>query len=134
MIDIESEIFDVVSKKLKEKYNPIYVTGEIVKSPPSFPCVSIVEMDNQVYRHTRTSSITENHAQLMYEVNVYSNLSKRKKAETKGILAIVDTELGKLGFTRIMTSPIPNGDDATIYRRIARYRAVVSKDKVIYRR
>ena len=134
MIDIESEIFDIVSKKLKEKYNPIYVTGEIVKSPPSFPCVSIVERDNQVYRHTRTSSATENHAELMYEVNVYSNLVKRKKAETKGILAIVDKEFAKLGFTRIMTSPISNGEEATIYRMIARYRAVVSKEKVIYRR
>lgn len=133
MIDMESEIFDFIAKKIRAKYDPVYITGEIVKSPPIFPCVSIVEMDNQVFRNTQTSSEMENHAQLMYEVNIYSNLTKRKKSEVKGILAMVDNGFAELGFTRIMASPIPN-DDVTIYRAVARYRAIVSKDKVIYRR
>ena len=134
MIDIESEIFDIISKKVRGMYKSIFMTGEYVKSPPSFPCVSIIEMDNQIYRNTRTSNYIENHSQVMYEVNVYSNKTSGKKSEAKKILSIIDTVFEKLGFTRIMVSPVPNEQDATIYRIVARYRAIISKEKVIYRR
>ena len=76
----------------------------------------------------------ENHSTLMYEVNVYSNKKTGKKTECKKIITLVDEAMSALGFTRIMLQPIPNMDDATIYRMTARYRAVVSKDKVIFRR
>lgn len=134
MIDIEAEVFDLISKKLRDKYNQVYVTGEYVKSPPKFPCISIIEVDNQVYRNTRTSTIIENHAQILYEVNVYSNKVKGKKSEAKSILSLIDSEFSKLGFTRTMVSPLPNMNDGTIYRIVARYRAIVSKEKLIYRR
>ena len=39
-----------------------------------------------------------------------------------------------LNFTRTMLEPVPNQDDATIYRMLGRYRAVISKEKTIYRR
>lgn len=134
MIDCEYEVFNTVSKSVRAEYPDIYLTGEYVKSPPSFPAGSIVEMDNTVYSSTQTSSENENHASLMYEVNVYSNKTKGKKSECKEIIALVDKEMTNLGFSRTMLQPIPNMDDATIYRMIARYKAVVSKNKIIYRR
>lgn len=134
MIDVENEVFDVTSNKVREQYPKVYMTGEYVKSPPSFPCVSILEVDNQIYRNTRTSGSIENHSQVLYEVNVYSNRKTGKKSEAKNILSIIDKEMEKLGFTRVMASPVPNEQDATIYRMVARYRAVISKEKVIYRR
>ena len=45
----------IVSAEVRKKYPKIYMTGEYVKSPPSFPCVSLIETDNQVYRNTRDS-------------------------------------------------------------------------------
>ena len=39
MIDIETEVFNIVSKKVREEYPKVYMTGEYVKSPPSFPCI-----------------------------------------------------------------------------------------------
>ena len=134
MINIENEIFDIVSKKVRSEYPDIYMSGEYVKSPPSFPSVSLIEMDNTVYDITQTSGENENHASLMYEVNVYSNRVTRKKSECKSIITLIDEEMISLGFSRIMLQPIPNMDDATIYRMTARYKAVVSKDKKIYRR
>ena len=134
MIDIESSIFDIVSKAVRAEYPGIYMIGEYVKSPSSFPCVSLVEMDNTVHTSTQTSSKVENHASLMYEVNVYSNKTKGKKSECKAIIALIDNEMSALGFSRMMLQPIPNMDDATIYRMVGRYRAVVSEDKTIYRR
>ena len=134
MIDIESEVFNIVSKATRAKYPKIYMTGEYVKSPPSFPCVSLIETDNQIYRNTRDSGTIENHAQVLYEVNVYSNKTSGKKAECKAIIAFIDTQMEALGFTRTLMNPVPNEQDATIYRMIARYRAIISKNKTIYRR
>ena len=134
MIDIESEVFDTVSEKVRAEYPQIFITGEYVKSPPSFPCVSLMEADNQSYRQSQTTDSMENHASLLYEVNIYSNKTKGKKAECKAIAAIIDNELARLGFTRSMLNPIPNEEDATIYRMVGRYKAIVSKNNVIYRR
>lgn len=134
MIDIESEVFNTVSEKVREQYPEIFMTGEYVKSPSSFPCVSLIETDNQIYRNTRTSGCIENHAQVVYEVNVYSNKQRGKKAECKEILGFIDRQLEALGFTRTLMTPVPNEVDATVYRMVARYRAIVSKENVIYRR
>ena len=134
MINIENDIFDYVYERVIEKFPDIYMSGEYVKSPPSFPASSLVEMDNTTHTLTLTSGENENHAVVMYELNVYSNKVTRKKTECKAIVAFIDEIMLSLGFTRTMLQPIPNMDDATIYRMLARYRAIVSKDKTIYRR
>ena len=134
MINVESEIFDIMVKAIKTKYPDAYVVGEYVKSPSQFPCISIVEIDNVVYDKTQSSDNIENHASVTYEINVYSNKTSGKKSECKDISALIDSEFATLGFSRTMLQPVPNVDDATIYRMLGRYRGVVSKDKIIFRR
>lgn len=134
MINIENEVFNSVATDVRAEYPDIYMVGEYVKTPPKFPCSSIVEMDNQSYQQTEDSGSSENHVSVMYEVNTYSNKAVGKKAECKAIMALIDKRMLALGFARIMLQPIPNLDDATIYRMVGRYSAVISKDKVIYRR
>lgn len=134
MIDVEDEIFGEISAKVYEKYPDLFMTSEYVESPASFPCASLVEMDNAVLRDSQTASGRENHASVMYELNVYSNKAVGKKAECKEIIAFIDEILMGLNFTRMMLEPIPNWNDATVYRMLGRYRAVISKDKTIYRR
>lgn len=134
MIDIENEVYAAVSKAVRVKYPKVYMTGLPFKAPPSFPCISFSEVDNQVYRATRTSGNIENHVQVVYRANVYSNSTTKRKSECKDIISIIDETMMNLGFTRTMCSPVDNEEDSTVYRMIAQYRAVVSKDKVIYRR
>lgn len=134
MIDVENEVFNTVATDVRAKYPDIYMVGEYVKTPPKFPCVSLVEMDNQSYQQTEDSGSVENHASLMYEVNIYSNKTVGKKSECKAIAALIDERMLALGFARTMLQPIPNLDDATIYRMVGRYSAVISKNKVLYRR
>ena len=134
MIDIENEIFNIVLATLKEKLPDLYMVGEYVKTPPKFPCVSLMEISNQSYQRTEDSGSSENHVSVMYEMNVYSNKVSGKKLECKKIAAIVDEQMLALGFARTMLQPIPNGDDATIYRMVGRYSAIISKDKAIFRR
>ena len=134
MIDIETDVFSIVSSHIFAEYPSIVMVGEYVKVPPSFPAISLVEMDNAPVVSTQTSSDAENHVTVMYEVNVYSNKKTGKKSECKKLLSRINDTMQFLGFTRIMSQPIPNMDDATIYRMVARYKAVVSKNKTIYRR
>ena len=134
MIDIENDIFNTVAMVVRTKYPDVYMVGEYVKTPPKFPCVSLVEMDNQSYQRTEDSGSSENHVSVMYEVNIYSNKTIGKKAECKAIAATIDEQMLALGFARTMLQPIPNLDDATIYRMVGRYSAIISKNKVIYRR
>ena len=134
MIDCENEIFDAVAKVVREAYPSVFISGEYIKAPSKFPFVSLIEMSNTAYDKTQSSGDFENHASLMYEVNVYSNKTSGKKSECKSIAALIDNELATLGFSRTMLQPIPNMDDATIYRMTGRYTAVISKDKKLYRR
>ena len=134
MIDIEKEIFNIVAKAIRDKYPGAYVIGEYVIAPARFPCVSIVEIDNSVYDKTQTSGSLENHADVTYEVNIYSNKTSGKKSECKAIASLIDNEFATLGFSRSMLQPIPNMDDATIYRMVGRYMGVVSKDNYVFRR
>jgi hypothetical protein len=134
VIDVENAVFHAVVTKVREQYPNIYMVGEYVKSPSSFPAVSLVEMDNAIRTDTIDSGSTENHANVMYEVNVYSNKTTGKKSECKAIIALIDREMLALGFVRATLTPVPNMNDSTIYRMVGRYRATVSPDFKIYRR
>ena len=134
MIDIESAVFDRVMKRVREQFPDIFMTGEYVNAPPSFPAVSLIEQDNSIREDTLDSGSNENHANVMYEVNVYSNKTTGKKSECKAIVALIDKEMTAMGFVRSTLTPVPNEYDSTIYRMVGRYRAAVSTDYKIYRR
>lgn len=134
MIDIENQVFDRVARRVREQFPNIFMVGEYVKSPSSFPAVSFVEMDNSIHESTMDSGSNENHANVMYEVNVYSNKTTGKKSECKEIIALIDKEMTDMGFVRSTLTPVPNEYDSTIYRMVGRYRAAVSTDYKIYRR
>lgn len=134
MIDIENDIFTAVATALREEFPKIYVTGEYVITPPSFPCVSVQEIDNIPLIDTQTSDTVENHARLTYEINVYSNKQVGKKTECRTIAGKVDAVFAKFNFTRLMLNNVPNLEDTSIYRIVGRYSAVVDHTKTIYRR
>ena len=134
MIRIEDELFTKVATALRSEFPDIYVSGEYVSQPPPFPAVFIQEMENSVNRATRDTGGIENFADVMYQVDVYTNRTKLRKSQAKDIMDIVDGEFAKMGFTRSFLNPVPNMDDATIYRLTGRWVATVSKDNTVYRR
>ncbi|MDD6715719.1 MAG: hypothetical protein PUF49_05015 [Firmicutes bacterium] len=143
MIDIESEIYNSIRTAVLAKYPKCYTADAILLTPPSYPCVYVIESDNTSYRKTTDSGSNENHASVMYTIEIYSNkvggiikgkAVPGKKAECKAIAEIIDQVMLDMGFERILLQQIPNINDATIYRMVGRYGATVSKDKVIYRR
>lgn len=133
MIDIEDEVYELVSDAVLSAFPNTLVVGKETRMPTKFPCVSVVESDNYAVQRTQDSSNNENHVSVMYAVNVYSNKAKGSKSECKAILSVVDDVLTRKGFTRTMRQAL-SLDDATKFRLIARYSAVVSKNQTIYRR
>lgn len=133
MIDIENEVFSKIAAELRSRFPKIQVIGEDARTDSPFPCASIVEIDNYTLRRTQDSRGNEHHAHITYEVNVYSNRTAGKKTECKKIYAAIDDVLIGLGFTRTLRQPV-GMDDATIYRMVGRYTAIVSENKTIYNR
>lgn len=133
MIDIDSEVYSAVSSAVLAEYPSAFVVGRETRTPSRFPCISIVESDNYTYMRTQDSGSTENHAVIMYTLTAYSNKANGGKSECRGILAAADSAMLRLGFSKTRARPL-SLDDATKYRIIARYEAVVGKDNKIYRR
>lgn len=132
MIDIETHVYDSVASRLRDEYDNIFVAGEYVSTPSSFPAVTITESDNVMLKQYLDSS-GEKYVAVMYELNIYSNRVSGKKAEAKAIMAIADSEMLKMGFTRLVKTPISDEENATLYRIVARYTAVTDGN-IIYRR
>nr|DAR51250.1 MAG TPA: hypothetical protein [Caudoviricetes sp.] len=104
-----------------------YPKGEVL-----FPLMTMEQKNNVTYKKTLDSSLTENHASIMIEINVYSNKESGASVECEKILGVADTEMQRLGFLRTFYSPIPNMDDS-VARLTARYDGVVSKSKIVYK-
>jgi len=132
MIDIENELYTRIAQRLRKEFDSIHISGEYVREPAKFPHVTIIQQDNSSYEPTMTHE--EVHSLVMFEVNVYSNKLSGKKTECKQIMKIINEEFMDMGFRRTVLRPIPNLYDATIYRMVARYTGVVSKDKIVCRR
>jgi hypothetical protein len=122
VIDVESKVFQKCADSFRAAYPNGFIAGEYVSQPPKFPAVMVVEMDNNVDERAMDNGNIENAVNVMYQVDVYSNLNKGKKAQTKAIIALIDEVLAQYRFIRTFCNPIQNMNDATIYRMTARYR------------
>lgn len=133
MIDCESVIFSRIADKFSDTYPDGSRYGEPVDSPARFPCMTLVEIDNSTYQQSQDSNLIEHHANITYEVNVYSNKISGAKQECKAIIALIDEQMQQMGFTRLFCNQVPN-IDKKVYRMTARYRGVIGTDYRIYRR
>ena len=126
MIDIENIVINKVIEELTNNFENITVSSEETKTPASFPAVFILVKSNTIYLDSRDEN-KENHANIMFQADVYDNDVDNKKENCKAIAAELDLIMQENGFTRTMCEPIANLEDATIYRITMRFTAVVSK-------
>lgn len=131
MIDFEDNIVDYLADGLEKKYTKINVTSEFSSDEEStFPTVLVYEMDNYVYTPTLDSSLQENDARVVYQVEVYTKAKSTSRIKAKKILNDVDSLLGAIGFVRTIKTQIDTGyTDMT--RLVARYQAIINKQGYI---
>ena len=130
MIDIENKVISIVRDAVIAQYPTASVYGEYVDVPESFPCVTVTEDTNYTFVYSKDEQLMEHHAEVQYAINVYSNKHTGAKLEARAILNLADTAMQNAGFWRTMTRQVPNVD-RTIYRLIARYRAVVGEPTLV---
>lgn len=122
MIDIENIVINKIIEELKD----ISVTSDETRTPASFPAVVISCNSNTVYLDSR-DECKENHANILFQADIYDNDVNNKKEHCKTISKKLDDIMQSLGFTRTLCEPVANIEDATIYRMTMRFSAVVSK-------
>lgn len=131
MIDVENMLFTAVKTAQPQK---VKCGSQYTREQSEFPYMTLEVKDNSVYDRFINSKQIENAAEIMVEVNAYSNSLKGKKEEAKKVIKVADEVLGGLGLVRIFCQPTPNLEDATVFRMTARYRAIVDEEHNFYRR
>lgn len=122
MIDKEDELFTVIAKELRKKFDGIYIIGKQLSSePPRFPAVSIIQENNTVNTRYSTFNELENVAHITQYIEIYSNDKELKEEICKSISLAIDNVLKTHGYCRMLNQPMVNADD-TIARRIMRYK------------
>lgn len=132
MIDCENEVYTKIATHLREQFPGINIASEYVNAPSAFPHVSVTMSDNSIM-FSRMDSGDHEVAIVLFEINIYSNKTSGKKTECKQIAKAIDNILLPMNFRRMSMNPVPNMEDATIYRIVARYR-VATDGKYFYRR
>lgn len=132
MNDCENEVYTRVATALRAEFPGIDLASEYIRSPSVFPHVSIVMADNSIIAERQDTGSGETDL-VMFEVNIYSNKANTKKSECKAIAKVIDSLLYAMNFRRLSLNPVPNMENATIYRLVARYR-VATDGKFFYRR
>lgn len=133
MIDCENEVYTRIATLLRKRFPGIDISSEYVNSPSSFPHVSIVQSDCYPVPGKQDTSLKDNMEVVRFDIDIYSNKTEGKKTECKTIAKAIDDLLYSMNFTRTAMTPVPNMEDATIYRIVVRYR-VATDGKYFYRR
>ena len=134
MIDFENEIFTAVASAVRATHSGTSIKSEYIRSPASFPMVSLSEIDNVNVDSLIDSSHEEKYAGLGYRLQVFSNKEGGKKAEAKAIFKTADDILCGMGFRRRTYSTTPEIYNSTIYSIMATYEAIADTNGVLYRR
>ena len=137
MIDVETELFNAIVTEIQTDYawGPnVKFINDYVSSTQKFPAVTIVERDNRTVPESQHTALEENYAVLDYEVQIYTNSKAKRKKEARTIAAAIDKAFISRGFRRRILEQIPNAEDWSVFRMVARYTAIVDPDHMIYRR
>ena len=122
MVDKEDELFAVIAKELRKKFDGIYIIGKQLSSePPRFPAVSIIQENNVVNKRYSTFDEMENVAHITQYIEIYSNDKEQKEEICKSISIVIDDVLKTHGYCRSLNQPMINVDDS-IARRVMRYK------------
>lgn len=132
MLDVEDQVVDRVSKALRARFKGIFIVSTDTDAPSKFPAVCFWEQSNVPLAKTQTAHCRENHTELMYQGNIYSNLMSGGKRQCREIAAVIDETMTEMGFIRIFGQPVLNPADTSISRYALRYKGIVGKDGIVY--
>ena len=132
MTDVENYVVDQVAKALRAEFKGIFVVSTDTDAPSKFPALCFWEQSNVPVAKTQTAHCRENSTELMYQGNIYSNLTNGGKQQCRKIAAVIDRVMTGMGFIRIFGQPVLNPSDTSKSRYVLRYKGIVGKDGIVY--
>lgn len=125
MIDIENVVVSKITTATRTQFLSTYpglkVYSTTPQQPESFPCVVLEMVSDISVRQTYSfDSTREQHADVVFQLDVFCNNGASSKQTAKTIFDFIDKQMQDMGFVRNMAMPTPNVD-RTIYRITGRY-------------
>ena len=121
MIDKENEVITRVREAILAEFPSATVDSSYQPVPSGFPHVSIYQSDAFTPGGVIDTGYAPKYISMTFEAQVYSNSINAKKQECKKIMGIIFDTMAKMNFRMIVNTPVPNLNDASIYRQTARF-------------
>ena len=125
MIDKENEVYTRVRERVLAEFPDAVMDSSYQPVPSGFPHITLYQGDASVPAELLDSATYPKFESLMFDVQVYSNKTSGKKQECKAIMDVIDRTLSEMNMRRTILTPVPNLNDASIYRLAARYAVMV---------
>lgn len=137
MIDFETQLFNDLYTAIKAVFPDVSMGTVADPTEITFPYVNCIISDSAPTYQFVNSSRVEKFRDITIEIEVYSNLVSGRKAQAKGIMSLIDSELLAMGATGTSLNPLDLTnpvDNSTVFRLFARYRATVDNNGTFYSR
>ena len=120
MIDVSNRVLSNVKTYVKDTCKN--VSNYSSKTPPEFPAISVVQMDNIDMCNDLENN--ENAVESVIEIQCYSN---KNITEARNIINKCCDAMRQMGYIRTFgANPITNVADTNIYRMVARFKRLVA--------
>ena len=128
MIDKENEVFTRVYEAVIAEFPTAAIDSSYQAVPSGFPHVSLYQSDAYTPSGILDTAYLPKYVATTFEAQVYSNSTKAKKQECKKIMGIIADTMAAMNFRMIVNTPVPNLNDASIYRQTARFEGMCDAD------
>ena len=126
MINIESLVFDTVCTQLSTSHPEANISDGYYERMATYPNLVVIATGNVPYQSANTDDCAENCTRVTFQLEATSNKTGTARSECVKLLADADTVMQSMKFRRTYMSE-PQNIDRTIWRRYARYEAIVGK-------
>lgn len=122
MKDVIADIFDDVYNAVTGLYPDADLSTHYVNQPPCFPHLQLWEESNTAGRNDMNLNNDECFNNSVIHLEGFDNLLDGEGIDrVKSMFNAIDPILRRKGYRRTYYAPVPNFQDATVYREIARY-------------
>lgn len=122
MKDETTNVFDAVYNAVIAVFPTADLSTHYVNQPASFPHVQLWDESNTTPRTGMNLSGDECFSNIVIHFEVFDNMLDGEGVENvKKIFSLIDPVMRLQGYRRTYYAPVPNYDDASVYREIARY-------------
>lgn len=126
MQEVITDIFDSVYNAVTAEFPNADLATGYVNQPSSFPHVQMWEESNTTPRLGMNLGGDECFSNVVVHFEYFDNaLNGMSMENVKKIAQIVDPIMRRFGYRRTYYAPVPNFDDASVYREIARYSKIL---------